>query len=102
MKKTNSSADGGIKITKGFMMIVKGERIANLYKLTESIIVSDTSVATEKKNATRLCMSLGHMSERGLQTLHEMSLLAGIKYCKLDLCKFCIIGWQHRVTFSTS
>ena len=29
-----SSADGGIKVTKGSMTILKGEQIANLYKLT--------------------------------------------------------------------
>jgi len=32
-----SGADGGIKVTKASMMILKGERIANLYKLIESI-----------------------------------------------------------------
>ena len=30
-------------------MILKGERIENLYKLTGSIIVGDVSAATEKK-----------------------------------------------------
>ena len=34
-----SSADGGIKVTKGSMMILKGERTTNLYKLTGSIII---------------------------------------------------------------
>ena len=33
-----SSADGEIKVTRGSMMILKGERTANLYKLTGSII----------------------------------------------------------------
>jgi len=47
-------------------------------------------------------MRLGHMSERGLQVLHKRSALPGIKYCKLDLCKFCIMGRQHKVDFSTS
>jgi len=47
-------------------------------------------------------MRLGHMSKRGLQTLHKRSALLGIKYCKLGLCKFYIMGRQHRVAFSTS
>jgi len=47
-------------------------------------------------------MRLGHMSERGLQTLHNKGALPGIKYCKLDLCKFCIMSRRHRVAFSTS
>jgi len=50
------------------MMIFKGERTANLYKLTKSIIVGDASAATEKEDTKRLWhIHLGHMSERGLQ-----------------------------------
>ena len=59
-----SSADEAIKVTKGFMTILKGERIANLYKLTVSIIIGDASAATEKEDTTRLWhIYLGHMSE---------------------------------------
>ena len=34
-----SGADGAIKVTKGSMIILKGERIANLYKLTEALLL---------------------------------------------------------------
>jgi len=49
-----SGADRAIKVTKGSMMILKGERTANLYKLTGSIIIGDVSAAVEKRDATRL------------------------------------------------
>jgi len=63
----------------------------------------DASASIEQEDSTRLWhMHFGHMSERGLQALHKKSALPGIKYCKLDLCKFCIMGRQHRVAFSTS
>ena len=49
-----SGADRGIKVVKGSMTILKGEQIANLYKLTGSIIAGDALAATEKiKAATR-------------------------------------------------
>jgi len=84
-------------------MILKGERTTNLYKLTGSIIIGDASTATEKEDTTILWHTrLGHISERGLQVLHKRSALTGIKYCKLDLYKFCIMGRQRRVAFSTS
>ena len=84
-------------------MIVKGERIANLYKLTGSIIIGDASIATDKEDTTRLWhMRLGHTSERDLEALPKKCALLGIKYCKLDLCKFCIMGRQRRLAFSTS
>ena len=98
-----SGADGGIKVTKGSMMILNGEWITNLYKMIRSIIVSDTSATTDKKDTTRFWHTrLGHMSERGLQALHNKDALLGIKYCILDLCKFCIMSRQRRVAFSIS
>jgi hypothetical protein len=35
---------------------------------------------------------LGHMSERGMLELHKRNLLKGVKTCKLDFCKFCVLG----------
>jgi len=40
-----SGADGGIKVTKGSIMILKGERTKNFYKLTRNIIIGDASAA---------------------------------------------------------
>ena len=59
-----SGADGAMKVTKGSMMILKGEQTTNLYKLTGSIIFGDASAATEKEDTTRLWhMLLGHICE---------------------------------------
>jgi len=59
-----SGADEGIKVIKGSMTILQRERIANLYKLTGSIIIGDASAATEKEDTTKLwLMCLRHMSE---------------------------------------
>ena len=35
-------------------MILKGERITNLYKLIGSIVIGDASAATEKEDTTKL------------------------------------------------
>ena len=77
-------------------------RTANLYKMEDSIIVRDASVATEEDTTRLRRMRLGHISERGFQVLHKKSALSGIKYCKLDLCKFYIMSRQRRVAFFTS
>jgi len=62
-----SGADGGIKVIKGSVMILKEEQTTNLYKLTESIIVGDASITIEKEDTIKLWhMCLGHMCERGL------------------------------------
>ena len=51
-------------------MVLKAERTTNLYKVIESVMIGDASVATEKEDTTRLWqMRLGHMSERDLRAL---------------------------------
>ena len=47
-------------------------------------------------------MRLGHMSERGMLELHKKNLLKGVKTCKLDFCKLCVLGKQYRVQFKTA
>src|SRR3954462_13045212 len=98
-----SGEDGVIKVSRGSMTVLKAERVANLYRMKGSIIAGDASVSTEKEDTTRLWhMRLGYISERGLQLLHMKGALSGIKSCKLELCEFCILGRQRRVSFSTS
>jgi hypothetical protein len=47
-------------------------------------------------------MWLGHMSEQGMLELHKKNLLKGVKTCKLDFCKFCVLGKHNRVQFKTA
>ena len=59
-----TGANRGVKVTKGSMIILKGERTMNLYKMIGSVNVSDSSAIMEKKDTTRLWhMHLRHMSE---------------------------------------
>jgi len=46
-------------------------------------------------------MRLGHLSERRMTELHKRNLLHGVKTCKLNFCKFCVLGKQTRVSFMT-
>ena len=46
-------------------------------------------------------MRLGHIGERGMLELHKRNLLKRVKTCKLDFCKYCVYGKQHRVSFKT-
>ena len=96
-----SGTDGAPKVTKG--SILKAERTVNLYKVIGSTGIGDASIETDKKDTTRLWhMHLGHKNERGFQALYSKGVLPGIKYCKPNLCKFCIMSRQSRVAFITS
>ena len=57
---------------------------------------------SETDNTVLWHMRLGHMSERGMVELHKRNLLKGIKTCKLDFCKYCVLEKQNMVQFKTA
>ena len=90
-----TGTDESPKVIKSFMMILKTESIANLYKVIESMVIGDSSITTEEEDTTRLWhMRLRYMIEQGLRALHSKKVLLGIKHYKLKLCNFYIIGKQ--------
>ena len=100
------SSKGGItKITKGALMVMKGQKVNTLYKLIGNTIVGRVAVTTPVESSiddTKLWhMRLGHIGERGMLKLHKRNLLKGVKTCKLNFCKYCVYEKQHRVSFKT-
>ena len=47
-------------------------------------------------------MRLRHMSDCGMRELQKRNLLVGAKSCKLDFCKYCVMGKQCRMRFKTA
>ena len=84
---------------------MKGQKVGNLYKLIGDTVVGGVAISTPAESSTddtRLWhMRLGHMGERGMLELHKRDLLNGVKACKMDFCKYCVYGKQHRVSFKT-
>ena len=61
-----------LMVSKGSMTVLKTERTMNLYRVIESVVIGDSSIATEKENTTSfLHMRLEHMRERGHRALHN-------------------------------
>ncbi|TXG70425.1 hypothetical protein EZV62_005360 [Acer yangbiense] len=96
-------SDGILKISKGIMIVMKGEKHNGLYSLIGSTITGSSTVGTQlEQDKTKLWhMRLGHVSERGLKELDSQGLLCGDQNGKLDFCEHCIIGKQTRLKFST-
>ncbi|KAK3028831.1 hypothetical protein RJ639_038658 [Escallonia herrerae] len=88
------------------MVIMKGQKTGNLYKLIGNTVVGGASVSTHASssndNSELWHKRLGHLSEGGMLELHKCKLLQGVKSCKLDFCKFCVFGKQKRVSFKVS
>jgi len=74
--------DEGIKVTRGSMTILKGDRTINLCKFTKSIIIGDTSAATEKEDSTRLWQSV-QVHTKGV--LYHVSNIANLIFANFAL-----------------
>uniref|UniRef100_A0A2N9ER08 Integrase catalytic domain-containing protein n=1 Tax=Fagus sylvatica TaxID=28930 RepID=A0A2N9ER08_FAGSY len=99
------SENGIMKVSKGAMVVMTCQKISsNVYKLLGNTILGGVAAVAESEDDDTLLwhMRLGHMSERGMRELHKRNLLTGIKSCKLDFCKYCIMGKQCRVRFKTA
>ncbi|KAK3029181.1 hypothetical protein RJ639_038733 [Escallonia herrerae] len=101
------SIKGGVmKVSKAAMVIMKGQKTGNLYKLMGKTVIGGASVSTHASssndNSELWHKRLGHLSEGGMLELHKSKLLQGVKSCKLDFCKFCVFGKHKRVSFKAA
>ena len=90
--------DKAWKVTKGALVIAKGEKVGTLY-LCNGISNSVNALTSKGADAALWHHRLGHMSEKGMNILHSRNLLPGLKDVDLDFCENCIYGKQKRVRF---
>ena len=79
------------KVTKGSMVIGKGNRIGTLYLCPHNTNYS-ISVASTETGAALWHHRLGDMSEKGMQILHSRKLLPDLKQVSLEFCENCVYG----------
>jgi hypothetical protein len=101
-----SAKDGVMKITKGTIMIMKGKKIGNLYKLLGDTVIGGVAMSTlvepNDDNTILWHMWLGHLGKRSMFELHKRNLLTGVKSCKLGFYKYYLYGKQRRVSFKVA
>lgn len=97
----HSFGDKQWKLKKGSLVLAKGKKRNSLY-FTEAKLVDGMANAVENENSTELWHKrLGHLSEKGLQTLARNQLLPKMTGTLLKHCTHCLAGKQHRVSFHT-
>ena len=91
-----TSKGGIMKITKGALMVMKGQKVSKLYRLIGNTVVGRVAATALIKSSiddTKLWqMRLSHIGERGVLELHKRNLLKGVKTCNLDFCEYCVYG----------
>lgn len=92
---------GVLKVSKGAMIVMKAEKVGNLYKLLGNTVTGGAVVITKEAIDSTLLwhMRLGHMSEQGLKVLIDRKSIKDLKSCSLNLCEHCIYGKQCRLKF---
>jgi hypothetical protein len=89
---------GVMKITKGALVVIKGNIIGDLYKLLGNTVTGGAATSTlaepDNDDMVFLHMQLGHLGERSMFELHKRILLKGVKSCKLGFCKYCVYEKQ--------
>jgi hypothetical protein len=103
---------GTCKMARGLMVLMWGVHCGTIYMLLgssytggcinnfvfpEQINKEDTIHIVPGKNTMLWHQRLGHIGEKGLQTLHDKGMVEGISNCTLDfdLCEHCIYGKKN-------
>ena len=79
------------KVTKGSLVIAKGDKVGTLY-LCNGTIDFSIALASTGVDAAMWHHRLGHMSEKGMQILHSKNLLPYLKQVDLDFYEHCVYG----------
>lgn len=89
------------KVLKGSLVVVKAEKIVNLYTLKGSIEVMEAmNVFENEEEYTRLWHQwLECMSKMGLHILMNCKFLPNLKFLSLDFHKNCVYGKQCKQKF---
>ena len=97
---------GGMKITRGSYVAMKGIKKGGLYVLLCETLCNPNANAISSKpvvDQTNLWHKrLGHISEKGLYYLNKSNVFGHDIVSKLEFCENCVLGKQHRLSFKLS
>ena len=77
------------KVTKGSLVIEKGEKVGMLY-LCNGIFNFVNALNSIGVDTTLWNHMLEHVIEKEMQILHSRNLFLGLKHVDLDLCENCV------------
>ncbi|KAM3232525.1 hypothetical protein P3L10_017884 [Capsicum annuum] len=94
----NTLGAGQWKLTRGSMIVARGDMLSNLYvfqgSTSRGLVENDTSSKLWHRR-------LSHMSEKGIDSLTKKNLLSGVKQAKLKKCVHCLAGKQKKSFFQS-
>ena len=96
----NNHFGSGWKLTKGNLVVAKGEKISKLY--WAKALVARDNVNVMNMEASLWHRRLSHIIEKGLNCLAKKDMIPRLKNANLEKCSRCMVGKQTKVSFKTS
>ena len=98
---TNQFGEGKWKLTKGFLVLAKEKKMSTLYVIEAKIKKKDVNVTVKDPDIETWNKRLGHIGEKGLETLGRKGFLPSFAGTSLNTCVHCLVGKAHRVAFKS-
>lgn len=94
------SRNGSLKVTKGCLTLLKGEKVGTLYILQGKVVAGSANAVVSSKNESKLWHSrLCHMSKKNTDLLIKKGCLEADKMKGFEFCEDCVYGKSHKVSF---
>ena len=98
---TNCFGESKWKLSKSLPLVARGKKLNTLYVMEAKLHKREIN-AVQKDVTIDLCHKrLGHISEKGLQTLARKQSLPNMPGMPLKTCDYCLVGKTRRVAFHT-
>ena len=98
---TNSFGKSKWKLTKGSLVVARGKKQNTLYVMEAKLHKGEINATQRDVSFELWHRRLGHISEKGLQTLARKQFLSNLQGMPLKTCDHCLVGKTHRVAFHT-
>ncbi|KAH9681219.1 hypothetical protein KPL71_026889 [Citrus sinensis] len=99
---TVKAKKGVLRVIKGSMVIMKGNKNNGLYVMNRQTVIGEASITESGEDKSKLWhLRLGHMSEKGLKELEKKGVFGKDQLNSLGFCKDYILGKASRIKFES-
>lgn len=88
-----ATENGVLKVKKGCRTVLKAKREGNLYYLQGNDYVGEVNTCAVKDDTELWHCRLGHISQKGINTLVKKGYLDKMKVSSLKFCESCL--WKN-------
>ena len=96
---TNYFGESKWKLTKGSLIVARGKKINSLYVMEARLQKGEINAVQNGSSIDLWHQRLGHISEKGLQTLVRKKFIPDLQGTTIKTCDHCLVGKTHRVSF---